>query len=99
MLGKLGRGGFASVYKVRNRLDQGLYAVKKISLKVPKTSERLESELTKMLREVRHLARARHSNVVGYNQAWVEVARTPEPPSQQPSEHDSDSEGDEYVPG
>ena len=29
-----------------------------------------------MLREVRHLAKARHSNIVGYNQAWIEVTRS-----------------------
>lgn len=29
-----------------------------------------------MLREVRHLAKARHNNIVGYNQAWIEVTRS-----------------------
>lgn len=36
VLGKLGKGGFASVYWVVNRLDQASYAIKKITLKVPK---------------------------------------------------------------
>ena len=29
-----------------------------------------------MLREVRHLASIRHNNVVGYNQAWIEITRS-----------------------
>ncbi len=72
---------------MRNRLDQVCYAVKKITLKVPKTPDKFEKELGKMLREVRHLAKARHKNIVGYNQAWVEVTRSRLPSG----EHDEPS--------
>ncbi|XP_046843066.1 eukaryotic translation initiation factor 2-alpha kinase 1-like [Xenia sp. Carnegie-2017] len=64
---KLGKGGFGSVYKVKNRLDRREYAVKKVHL-----SEKDLANCLKVLREVKVLARLRHSNVVGYQSAWLE---------------------------
>ncbi|CAB4004207.1 eukaryotic translation initiation factor 2-alpha kinase 1-like [Paramuricea clavata] len=66
-LEKLGKGGFGSVYKVKNRLDGREYAVKKVYL-----SEKDLPNCFKVLREVKVLAQLRHPNVVGYQSAWLE---------------------------
>ncbi|XP_059178047.1 eukaryotic translation initiation factor 2-alpha kinase 1-like [Physella acuta] len=63
----LGKGGFGSVYKARNYLDGCEYAVKKIRF----THKNTEM-LIKLLREVKALANLQHSNIVGYNAAWME---------------------------
>ncbi|XP_055890458.1 eukaryotic translation initiation factor 2-alpha kinase 1-like [Biomphalaria glabrata] len=63
----LGKGGFGSVYKARNYLDGCEYAVKKIKFKHKNTET-----LLKLLREVKALANLHHSNIVGYNAAWME---------------------------
>lgn len=56
--------------KVRNKLDERDYAVKKIRL-----SRRNDSNLNKkILREVSTLSRVSHENVVRYYQAWIEDA-------------------------
>ncbi|XP_041467880.1 eIF-2-alpha kinase GCN2-like isoform X1 [Lytechinus variegatus] len=70
----LGKGGFGSVIKVRNKLDGNLYAIKKILLN-PKSRE-LNKKIT---REVKLLSRLNHENVVRYYNSWIEVAE--EPPS------------------
>jgi serine/threonine protein kinase len=66
-LKKIGRGGFGSVYKVQNVVDESFYAVKKINLKMKANKEMFKEELEKVLREVRTLASIKHSNIIGYN--------------------------------
>lgn len=63
----LAKGGFGSVYKVRNRLDDAEYAIKKIVLK-----HRLSEIFVKILREVTTLAQLSHPNIVNYKTAWLE---------------------------
>ena len=67
-LEQLGKGGFGSVVKVRNKLDGRAYAIKKIQLD-PKDHNLNQ----KMLREVTLLSRLNHQYVVRYYQAWMEV--------------------------
>lgn len=62
---KLGRGGFGTVYKCRNRLDGHDYAVKKIRLS---SDARWRQQLAKVLREVKILALLDHPNIVRYYQ-------------------------------
>ncbi|KAK3581137.1 hypothetical protein CHS0354_033931 [Potamilus streckersoni] len=64
---KLGRGGFGSVYKAKNKLDGRLYAIKKIKFKHSNPDLWF-----KVLREVKALANLQHPNIVGYNAAWLE---------------------------
>ncbi|KAL1915790.1 uncharacterized protein VTP21DRAFT_6549 [Calcarisporiella thermophila] len=64
----LGRGGFASVWEARNRLDGRKYAVKKIRLKDSKV------QLDKIFREIKSLARLDHPNIVRYYSSWLEHA-------------------------
>lgn len=62
----LGKGGFGVVFKVVNRLDDGIYAVKRIALH---DSERARQ---KVMREVKALACLDHPGIVRYYQSWFE---------------------------
>ena len=62
-LGSLGKGGFGSVVKARNRLDQMVYAVKRV---------RMGRASAHTLREVFTLSRLSHPNVVRYFSGWCE---------------------------
>ncbi|CAO1630814.1 unnamed protein product [Parajaminaea phylloscopi] len=66
-LSVLGKGAFGIVTKVKNRLDGGVYAVKKIRL----GGEEGEGE-EKTLREIGALARVNHPHVTRYYAAWIE---------------------------
>ena len=63
----LGRGGFGEVFKVRNRVDKLLYAVKRIRLK-----RRGNGSVNKrILREVSTIGMLHHTFIVRYYQAWI----------------------------
>uniref|UniRef100_A0A8C0GLK3 Eukaryotic translation initiation factor 2-alpha kinase 1 n=1 Tax=Chelonoidis abingdonii TaxID=106734 RepID=A0A8C0GLK3_CHEAB len=66
-IARLGKGGYGTVYKVRNKLDGQLYAIKKNLIK--KATKR---DCMKVLREVKVLAGLQHPNIVGYHTAWIE---------------------------
>ncbi|KAM9125312.1 eukaryotic translation initiation factor 2-alpha kinase 1 isoform 2-T2 [Pangshura tecta] len=66
-ISRLGKGGYGTVYKVRNKLDGQLYAIKKNLIK--KATKR---DCMKVLREVKVLAGLQHPNIVGYHTAWIE---------------------------
>lgn len=67
---KLGKGGFGTVFKCRNKLDGHEYAVKKIRLS---SDRRWQQQLGKVLREVKILALLDHPNIVRYYQVscWL----------------------------
>ncbi|KAF9170632.1 Eukaryotic translation initiation factor 2-alpha kinase [Mortierella sp. AD010] len=69
---KLGKGGFASVFKARNKLDGIEYAIKKIRLR---GSSKVRYE--KIFREIKFLARLDHKNVIRYYSSWLEHADYP----------------------
>ncbi|XP_015676257.1 eukaryotic translation initiation factor 2-alpha kinase 1 [Protobothrops mucrosquamatus] len=66
-ISRLGKGGYGTVYKVRNKLDGQFYAIKKILIK--KATKR---DCMKVLREVKVLAQLQHPHIVGYHTAWME---------------------------
>ncbi|XP_034940000.1 eIF-2-alpha kinase GCN2 [Chelonus insularis] len=78
----LGEGAFGDVWKVRNKLDSGVYAIKRIALN-PKNKQLNK----KMIREVKLLSRLNHENVVRYYNSWIEnvivndVTESPTSPS------------------
>ena len=72
MIKKIGKGGFSTVYEVRNQLDQSIYAMKKIILKI-KNKHNIQQEIETVLQEIRLLARIKSEHVVNYNHSWVEV--------------------------
>ena len=63
--GRLGRGGFAEVFRARNKVDGQLYAIKKI-----KANSR--SALDPVLSEATVLSRLNHPNVVRYFASWID---------------------------
>lgn len=64
---ELGHGGFGTVYKVRNKVDSRLYALKKVKLNPDN-----ETLNEKIMREVKLLSRLNHENVIRYYTAWSE---------------------------
>jgi eukaryotic translation initiation factor 2-alpha kinase 3 len=76
-LKRLGKGGFGTVYHVKNFVDNQDYAVKKIPLD-PRCMRNWktngEQEVEALLKEIRTLARLEHSNIVRYYAAWIEGA-------------------------
>lgn len=63
----LGRGAFGSVVKARNKIDNRIYAVKKIRLRTDQSD-------TKLFREVNALSKLSHRFIVRYYTTWVEMA-------------------------
>lgn len=74
---RLGRGGFGSVWKCRNRLDGAVYAVKRIRFHF----RRRGTLSRKLHREVQTIAQLDHPNVVRYHSSWVEHAEPASPAS------------------
>ncbi|KAI2782056.1 serine/threonine-protein kinase gcn2 [Daldinia loculata] len=62
---RLGKGGFGEVVKARKKLDGQIYAIKKIT-------QRSQSSLTEILKEVRLLSQLSHPAVVRYYNTWLE---------------------------
>uniref|UniRef100_A0A1I7WXN7 Protein kinase domain-containing protein n=1 Tax=Heterorhabditis bacteriophora TaxID=37862 RepID=A0A1I7WXN7_HETBA len=62
----LGHGGFGVVFKAKNRLDEFLYAVKRISV------ENNERAIERVLREVRAMAQLDHPGIIRYYHTWIE---------------------------
>ncbi|KAI4482571.1 hypothetical protein M0804_008424 [Polistes exclamans] len=65
----LGKGAYGDVLKVKNKLDRGVYAIKRIELNPKK--RQLNRKIT---REVKLLSRVNHENVVRYYNSWIESA-------------------------
>lgn len=76
---RLGKGGYGEVVKARNKVDNRIYAIKKIRQKTA-------SALTEVLSEVMLLSRLNHPCVVRYYTAWPEEETT--------TMSDSDDDGD-----
>jgi len=64
---QLGVGGFGSVVKAKNKIDQRIYAIKTIPMR---SGNRSEEE--SILREVNLLSRMHHHNIVRYYNSWLE---------------------------
>lgn len=60
----LGSGAFGEVYKVRNRIDGQLYAIKRIRIDAQRRD--------KILREARVLSALNHARITRYYNCWIE---------------------------
>ena len=67
ILNQIGTGAFSTVYKVKRRTDDKIYALKKVKIKFLKPKEKRNA-----LNEVRFLASINHKNIVGYKEAFIE---------------------------
>ncbi|KAG6888788.1 hypothetical protein C0992_007518 [Termitomyces sp. T32_za158] len=65
-----GKGGFGSVVKARNKIDNRIYAIKKVRLKT-------EGSDVKIFREVNALSRLSHRYIVRYYTTWIEISDEP----------------------
>uniref|UniRef100_A0AAG5DR42 non-specific serine/threonine protein kinase n=1 Tax=Anopheles atroparvus TaxID=41427 RepID=A0AAG5DR42_ANOAO len=65
-------GGFGKVYRSRNKLDDTVYAVKKVTIR----STTIKTVLVH-LAEVKTLASLNHINIVPYKAAWLEPLMSP----------------------
>ncbi|XP_024083004.1 eIF-2-alpha kinase GCN2 isoform X3 [Cimex lectularius] len=83
----IGKGAFGNVLKVRNKLDDGYYAIKKIQLNA--SNKQLNK---KILREVKLLSRLNHENVVRYYNSWIEHSSC-----EMPQEKDEDDDYDDVI--
>ena len=68
----LGRGGFGSVFRCRNKLDGRDYAIKKVTIREVDEST-FQQELQRVLREVKILAVLEHEHIVRYFTCWLET--------------------------
>ncbi|KAH8198770.1 hypothetical protein TruAng_007045 [Truncatella angustata] len=68
--GRLGKGGFGEVIKVRKKIDGQTYAIKKVVTKATKS-------LTSLLKEVSTLSALSHPSIVRYYDAWTEQLAEP----------------------
>lgn len=71
----LGKGGFASAFRARNKLDGIDYAIKKIRLGSDieeESAQHKENPYEKIFREIKNLARLEHVNVIRYYSSWLE---------------------------
>lgn len=67
ILEPIGKGSFASVYKVQRKSDGKIYALKRV--KIEKMSKKAIADV---LNEIRFLSSVRHSNIVGFLEAFLE---------------------------
>lgn len=65
-IGRLGRGGYGEVVKARHKLENRVYAIKKIK-------QSSASALASVLSEIVMLSMLNHPNVVRYFTAWTET--------------------------
>ena len=72
--GVLGRGGFGSVIKARNKIDGSFYAMKVVQL--PRASQ---NAIQSMREEVKLLSQLKHNNIVRYNSVWIEAQTIRDP--------------------
>lgn len=70
---EIGKGGFASVFKVKNNFDENFYALKKVKLHVKNLKGNVDEELDRVLNESKFLARVNHQNVLRYYNSWFEA--------------------------
>lgn len=63
--GRLGKGGFGEVIKVRKKIDGQTYAIKKVVTKATKS-------LSSLLKEVSTLSALSHPSIVRYYDSWTE---------------------------
>ncbi|XKL63554.1 hypothetical protein PGB90_005918 [Kerria lacca] len=86
----IARGGFGEVVKVQNKLDAGIYAIKKICLRYCSINRFIRG-----LSEVQMLAKLNHPNIVSYKAAWLEPLITFQKLQKKPSKALRDIENSE----
>ena len=68
ILEKLGKGAFSVVYKVRRKIDNQIYALKKVQI-----TNLSEKQKTNSLNEIRVLASIKSKYIVNYKEAFLDI--------------------------
>jgi serine/threonine protein kinase len=76
IIAKVGNGGYGTVFKVKNRLDERVYAIKKIKLDSSDFKDD-DEETLKVLKECRTLSLLDHPNILRYYGSWISRASSP----------------------
>jgi serine/threonine protein kinase len=71
---KIGKGGFASVYKAKHCFDDQIYAVKTVKMRMRegKSKASFASDLYRVMNEAKFLAKLSHQNILRYYNSWLE---------------------------
>ena len=64
---KLGKGGFSKVYKVKRKIDNEIYALKKVQILNLSEKQKLSS-----LNEIRVLASIKNKHIIDYKEAFID---------------------------
>ncbi|CAG2163131.1 unnamed protein product [Oppiella nova] len=67
-LSAIGSGGFGTVFKVKHRFDEHIYAVKRVQMK-----DSSDKNMNRILKEVKNLGKVRSEYVVQYYNSWPET--------------------------
>ncbi|OMJ71635.1 hypothetical protein SteCoe_30101 [Stentor coeruleus] len=67
IIGKIGEGAYSTVFKVKRKSDQEIYALKKVIMHKLKSKEKNNA-----LNEIRILASITHPNIISYKQAFFD---------------------------
>lgn len=76
ILAKVGNGGYGTVFKVKNKLDERIYAIKKIKLETEDFKNE-DEETIKVLKECRTLSLLDHPNILRYYGSWLSKPSSP----------------------
>ncbi len=66
----VGNGGFSTVYKVKNKLENKIYAIKKIYIK---NCEYIKYKYNNVINEILCLSKCNHKNIIRYHTSWIET--------------------------
>ena len=69
MVNQIAIGGFSTVYKVKNLIDNTNYAIKRIEVK----NQNNLDEIANALKEIRLIANIKNDKVTNYNHSWIEA--------------------------
>ena len=72
-MGKIGSGGFSTVYKVKNIRDDRCYALKVVKIKPSEYKADISDYIDKVLGEVKLLSGLNHPNILKYHGCWIDA--------------------------
>ncbi|KAJ7342297.1 hypothetical protein JRQ81_010041 [Phrynocephalus forsythii] len=68
---KLGSGGYGDVLKAKNIIDENIYAIKRVKIRLFSTSASISEKTEKVQKEVMALSQFHHENIVRYFSCWM----------------------------
>ena len=95
---KIADHGLITVYAAKHKVDQQVYAVKQVTLRVTSHGQsKLKVSLEGMLKEVRLLAAIQDINILRYHHSWIEFAYSENKQEEQKSKEKDTAEDQEVI--